>query len=317
MNTCTDGYGANALVLATNGDFYGLTTTNAVDCVWPNIGGAFFSISPNGVFTVIAPLCVQDALPPTLLAQGNNGDFFAYNWTDFIAHSFTGSGAFFEINPQGIVVGGASPCVDKKCEVSVHLLSAIERPNGDFWGSWEGDGYGGIFKITEAGKFTQACPCTGVTFTVVGSDGNLYGSQGIAVIEFTTPPATITPIHAFDGTSGSVLLSVQETNGDFYGSTYSGGAHNYGTIFRLSTGLSPFVETLPSAGRSGSVVFIEGNAISGATEVTFNGVPAEFVKASASALKATVPSGLRGPVTIEVTLPTGRLQGKIPFRILP
>jgi hypothetical protein len=33
---------------------------------------------------------------------------------------------------------------------------------------------------------------------------------------------------------------------------------------------------LPSAGKSGSVIFIRGTAISAATEVTFNGVAAKF-----------------------------------------
>jgi uncharacterized repeat protein (TIGR03803 family) len=324
-NTCTDGWGATTLVPAANGNFYGLTTQGSANCVWANTGGAFFEISPNGTFTVIAPICQQDggSLPPTLLAQGNDGDFFAYTYSDFLAHSFVGSGAFYKITPQGSITGAWGMCVDKRCEELVHPMSAIEVPSGDFWGTWRGgsDG-GGIFKFTEVGQFKSACSCPGVELTVVGSDGNLYGSSAAsaqgAVIEFTTPPATVTTIHNFEGTDGNGgTTSLQDTNGDFYGLTYGGGAHSDGTIFRLSTGLSPFVAMLPSAGRSGSAVFIKGTGISGATQVTFNGVAAKFVKASPSALKAIVPAGLSGPVNIEVTAPSGPLQGNVPFRVLP
>jgi uncharacterized repeat protein (TIGR03803 family) len=38
---------------------------------------------------------------------------------------------------------------------------------------------------------------------------------------------------------------VQATNVTFYGTTYGGGTDGYGTVFSLSVGLGPFVETLP------------------------------------------------------------------------
>jgi len=40
----------------------------------------------------------------------------------------------------------------------------------------------------------------------------------------------------------------QATNGDLYGTTGSDGTNNGGTVFSLSLGLGPFVESLPTAG---------------------------------------------------------------------
>jgi uncharacterized repeat protein (TIGR03803 family) len=38
---------------------------------------------------------------------------------------------------------------------------------------------------------------------------------------------------------------IQATNGDFYGTTYGGGAHDRGTVFSLSVGLGPTVKVQP------------------------------------------------------------------------
>jgi uncharacterized repeat protein (TIGR03803 family) len=310
-NTCDDGYGANVLVLAANRNIYGLTTAAASGCVWPNEGGALFEVTPNDKFSVVAPVCYQDAEPPTLFAQGVNGALFASTWSFLIEHSYASSGGFYALNPQGAVVGGGEFCVDKKCDVSVHPVSAVEAPNGDFWGTWQsGQTLGGIYKFKEAEGFRPAFRITSnIVLTVFGSDGSVYGGDGGgtgSLIKFT-PPKNVQIIHFFSPGKGGTP-SVQHTNGDFYGSTGS-------AIFRLSTGLPPFLQTLPSAGKAGSVVFIKGTEISEATAATFNGISASFVKASPSALKAIVPQGVLGPVKVEVTLPGGHLlQGN--FRIL-
>jgi uncharacterized repeat protein (TIGR03803 family) len=71
---------------------------------------------------------------------------------------------------------------------------------------------------------------------------------------------------------------VQDTNGNFYGTTYEGGANNDGTVFRLSVGLGPFVETRPTSGEVGKAVEILGTDLTGATSLM---VFASFWKTSA------------------------------------
>jgi uncharacterized repeat protein (TIGR03803 family) len=69
---------------------------------------------------------------------------------------------------------------------------------------------------------------------------------------------------------------VQATNGNLYGTTYEGGTHGYGTVFSLSVGQGPFVETLPASGAVGADVKILGTDLTGATKATFNGTEAKF-----------------------------------------
>ena len=64
----------------------------------------------------------------------------------------------------------------------------------------------------------------------------------------------------------------RQTNGTFYGTTLAGGTSNAcsslgltgcGTVFALSVGLGPFVETLPTSGKPGSLVEILGTNLNG------------------------------------------------------
>jgi uncharacterized repeat protein (TIGR03803 family) len=110
---------------------------------------------------------------------------------------------------------------------------------------------------------------------------------------------------------------VQATNGNFYGTTSAGGANNDGTVFSLSVGLGPFVETLPTSGMVGTAVIILGNNLTGATSVTFNGTPAKFtVVSSSTEIKTTVPSGATTG-KVKVTTASGTLTSNQTFRVTP
>ncbi len=77
-----------------------------------------------------------------------------------------------------------------------------------------------------------------------------------------------------EGSAPGELL--QDTDGSFYGTTGAGGAALLGTAFKLSAGLSAFVEARPDYGAPGAPVEIRGTNLSGATSVSFNGVAAAF-----------------------------------------
>ncbi len=110
---------------------------------------------------------------------------------------------------------------------------------------------------------------------------------------------------------------IQGTDGNFYGATSTGGGSgNGGTVFKLSMGLAPFVQTMPPYGKLSSRVAILGNELSGTTSVTFNGVAAQFKVESASLIVATVPSGATTG-TVRVETPNGTLVSNIAFRVRP
>ena len=156
-----------------------------------------------------------------------------------------------------------------------------------------------------------------------GANNNCTGGCG-TVFEIT-PGGTLTTLHSFDGTDGSYPAAtlLEATNGNFYGTTTQGGASTAcgsvtcGTVFSLSVGLRPFVETLPISGKVGTRVTILGNNLKGSTSVTFNGTSATFtVNSTGTAITTTVPSGATtGFVT--VTTSGGTLKSNKIFRVIP
>jgi len=108
---------------------------------------------------------------------------------------------------------------------------------------------------------------------------------------------------------------VQATDGNFYGTTESGGTSNGGTVFELSVGLGPFVKTQPAAGKVGASVNILGTNLSGATSVTFNGTAATVTLVSPSLITTTVPTGATTG-KVKVIKPHGTVQSYVPFRVL-
>jgi uncharacterized repeat protein (TIGR03803 family) len=107
---------------------------------------------------------------------------------------------------------------------------------------------------------------------------------------------------------------VQATNGTFYGTTSTGGTNGDGTVFSISVGLGPFVETLPTSGKVGTRVFILGNNLTGSTSVTFNGTPATFTVVRRTEIKTTVPSGATTG-KVKVTTPSRTLTSNVKFRV--
>jgi hypothetical protein len=129
----------------------------------------------------------------------------------------------------------------------------------------------------------------------------------------------LTTLHSFDGTDGEYPSAglLQGTNGEFFGTVTDGGADNDGTIFSLSTGLGPFVETAPTSAIEGATIDIVGQDFTSLSTVKFGDLEATDVKLNgATDLIATVPKGaLTGAVT--VTTGSTTLTSNLPFGVLP
>src|SRR5208282_919242 len=108
------------------------------------------------------------------------------------------------------------------------------------------------------------------------------------------PGGTLTTLYNFDFTDGEIPAAslIQGTNGNFYGTTSFGGTYQSGTVFSLSVGLRPFLQTQPNFGYVGTSVQILGNNLAGATSITFDGIPQPaFTVVSNTEITTTVPVG--------------------------
>jgi uncharacterized repeat protein (TIGR03803 family) len=78
-----------------------------------------------------------------------------------------------------------------------------------------------------------------------GLDGNFYGTtlfggaHGGGTVFKITPTGTLTPLYSFCSKTGCTdgyqpVAGLVLANGNFYGTTSSGGAHDYGTVFKIT-----------------------------------------------------------------------------------
>jgi large repetitive protein len=109
---------------------------------------------------------------------------------------------------------------------------------------------------------------------------------------------------------------LQDTNGTFYGTTYSGGTNGLGTIYSLSVAKAqtPFVKTLQKSANPGAKVTILGNNLTGATQVLFNGIAAAFTVVSSTEITAIVPAGATTGIVTVIT-PSGTLKTIVIFYV--
>lgn len=337
LASCADGWAPYGVLLQSSGrGIYG--TTNQAG---KYNAGTIFDITPAGRLTTLHSFCGTTGCPgggdPLAgLVQYGSGVFYGTTSADGANCSGpSGCGTVFKLTGDAVTrlysfcSEGGSACTDGSEPDAAPVLA----PNGNFYGTTRIGGpsnNGTVFEITPSGALTTVygfcsqggCPDGQVPRggLILGSDGNFYGttSGGFGTIFQITPNGALTTLAAFDNTNGSGPYAppVQGTNGDFYGTTNLGGAHGYGVIYRLSTGLAPFVKTVPTAGKVGAAVKILGSGLTGATSVTFNGTAAVFKVVAGSEITTTVPSGATTG-TVQVVTPRGTFDSNVTFDVLP
>jgi uncharacterized repeat protein (TIGR03803 family) len=318
------------LVQATDGNFYGTTQSGG-----STDQGTVFKITPSGALTTLYTFTggADGVAPVAGLIQATDGNLYGTTWGD--AYHNLNVGTVFKITLRGKLTtlhsfettDGANP-----------QGGLVQGTDGDFYGTTEEGGtynYGTIFKLTPKGKLTTLHSFSGgtdgdtpVCTLVQATDGNFYGTASydgkypnFGTVFKITPSGKLTTLHNFDSKDGSYPYAglVQATSGKFYGATFAGGSstactYGCGTVFSLSVGLGPFVETLPTSGKVGAAIRILGTDLTGATSVTFNGTAAKFKVISKSEIKTNVPSGATTG-TVDVMTPKGTLKSNVVFRV--
>jgi uncharacterized repeat protein (TIGR03803 family) len=333
---CTDGANPLAgLVQATDGNFYGTTQSGGANLCGGYGCGTVFKITPGGMLTTLHTFCSESgcadgANPLAGLVQATDGNFYGTTQSG----GANGSGTVFKITPSGTLTTLHTFCSESRCADGIYPYAGlVQATNGYLYGTTQQGGtadYGTVFKITPGGTLTTLysfCSQSGCTdgfypmaALVQATDGNLYGTTGggSGTVFKITPSGTLTTLHSFDVTDGYSPQAplVQVTNGKFYGTTTSGGANDDGTVFSLSVGLGPFVETQTTSGKVGAVVKILGIDLTGATSVRFNGTPAVFKVILPSLISTTVPEGATSGF-VTVTTPSGTLKSNVRFQVRP
>jgi len=262
-----------------DGNFYGTThfggTSNE---------GAVFRINPDGSYLNLYSFGVSpnDGVTPNALVQGSDTNFYGTAYEG----GANDDGAVFRISPDGRETilysfagypkDGANP-----------RGGIVQGYDGDFYGTAQYGGvnsYGIVFRISPDGGETNlysfagfpndgALPLGGL---MQGSDSNFYGTtfnggvSNVGTVFRISPGGSYTNLYWFgsspnDGQYPQIGL-VEGSDGNFYGTTESGGTDGNGTVFRISPSgaymslysfAGPFAK--PPDGASPDGVLVEGS----------------------------------------------------------
>jgi uncharacterized repeat protein (TIGR03803 family) len=258
---CADGYFANGLMQASNGNLYGTTRY-----LGAHSNGTIFELTPAGKFTTLYSFCAQPSCtdgfrPVGALIQATNGKLYGLTALGGSTNCSNGCGTMFQITLAGQFTSLFSFCAKTNCMKEGRNPEAglAEAPNGNFYGTTSGGGgkqEGTIFTITPAGALTKlynfyslpnGADGWGVeTPLTLGDDGNFYGTttaggvNGGGTVFKITPAGQFTSIYSFcSGSScatGSIPLVpvVLGSDGNFYGTTWAGGDANDGVAFQVT-----------------------------------------------------------------------------------
>ncbi len=263
---CPDGAGpVAALIQATDGNLYG--TTGSGD----DIGcGSVFRITTGGTLTTLASFdCSNGRNPDSALIQGLNGALYgtaAWGGNQNCPGKF-GCGTIFRITRGDKL---AALHLFDGTDGQFPVSSLIQAANGDFYGTTSAGGatgQGTVFKMATGGtlntlySFCSLSNCTdganpnaaltedanGVYYGTTANGGlNCISAGGCGTVFKITAKGTLTTLHSFCAqvnsngycTDGDYVLSglVQGTDGNFYGTTPTGGANGQGTVFKITPG---------------------------------------------------------------------------------
>jgi uncharacterized repeat protein (TIGR03803 family) len=255
-----DGYAPySALLIDRQGNLYGTTafggTNYGGECSGTGCG-TVFKLDASGVEEVLHNFDGYDdgAYPFAKLIGDSKGNLYGTTSAGGDESCQVGCGTAFQLRTSGAIrvlkfhddEGGSNP-----------VAGLIRDAEGNFYGTTahSAQNWGTVFKLTKRGKYhvlhTFTSGTDGATpygDLLLGNDGKLYGttSYGGSCTQYSGGCGTVFAI-ATDGTE-KILYSfaggadgafpsaglVQDSAGNLYGTTGSGGTFNFGTVFKIT-----------------------------------------------------------------------------------
>jgi len=246
-----------------DGYLYGTTIDNAAGG-----SGIVFRITPSGsIYTNLETIPGSSTAGLTLGGDGN-----IYGVTSAKVFRVTSSNTALATYTFNTTPDGNSPfaALVKGADGNLYGVATIGGANGN----------GTVFRITGGNSlsnlhsFDNTVDGYGPLGTLVlGSDGNFYGTtpnggtNGAGTIFRISPGGAFATLYSFgystvDGYSPDAAL-VQGSDGSFYGTTFSGGTNNLGTVFKFTVPLGSQANQIPAFGLNGTNAVITITTIAG------------------------------------------------------
>jgi uncharacterized repeat protein (TIGR03803 family) len=252
-------------ILGANGVLYGTAAAGGSHCTGIGGCGVIFQLSRSGVETVLHDFAggnsSDGAFPENPLIRDSNGNLYGT----------TGAGGKF-------YKGTAFELTSNDTERVLHNFSGgtdglgpsqlVRDELGNLYGTTVTGGehnFGSVFRLDPIGTKTLLYSFTGdkdgaypYGGLVLDAHGNLYGSTSsggphrFGTVFVLTPAGKVTVLYTFTGgtdagsPNGSLL---RDAKGDLYGTSLSGGAFGYGTVFKVtSTGIETVLHSFSGKG---------------------------------------------------------------------
>ena len=252
----------SGLTIGPDGAFYGVIQNGCtLNC------GSVFRMTPTGALQTVFVFNGADTdAGYSALTLGPDGNFYGTAW----------SGGIYRLTPAGTFTL-LNTFLNPNGTTSAPVGGLAFGPDGNLYGMTE---YGGTnensgitFRITPSGTLTtvyqlngSSAPISGFPVVdpnatlVLGPDGNFYGVTeyggacpsdplyACGTIFRISPSGNFATVYTFNGNDGRQPVTglTLGSDGNFYGTTYYGGAKDAGTIFRLT-----IPHTAPSVAANG------------------------------------------------------------------
>jgi uncharacterized repeat protein (TIGR03803 family) len=267
--------GQLAIAQGRDGNLYSTSTYGGTNSI-----GTMFKVTPSGTLGVVYNFDFDPGdYPFSGVTLGTDGNF--YGTTQYNGE---GPGSAYKVTPAGVATtlhlfGNTG---DGACPRS----APIEDTNGDFYGTTTtvcgGGSQSTVYKLTSSGTLTTLYTWTDGSNVgaplVQGADGNFYGinntgGDGYGYIFRMTTSGALTVLHKFTGADGSQVdggpALIQASDGNFYGTSFTGGSANAGVIFKITpSGTYTVLHNLNGTSDGGE----PGNALVQATDGKLYGV---------------------------------------------